>query len=60
MGNKSTSGIFVPVVQVVRQVMGKKEFNKLRGKGISLHSQGKEMCISFHVLCQTVLNADKH
>ena len=32
-------GIFAPVVRVVRSVMGVKAFNKLRGKGIQLHSQ---------------------
>ena len=32
-------GIFAPLVRVVRSVMGVKAFNKLRGKGIQLHSQ---------------------
>ena len=40
MGNKSGKGPFTPVVIVVRNVMGKKEFNQFRGKAISLHSQG--------------------
>ncbi len=40
MGNKSTSGIFVPLVKLVRAAVGKSQFNQLRGKGISLHSQG--------------------
>ena len=40
MGNKSTSGIFVPAVKLVRAAVGKAKFNQLRGKGISLHSQG--------------------
>ncbi len=40
MGNKSGTGPFTPIVIVVRNVMGKKEFNQLRGKAISLHSQG--------------------
>lgn len=45
MGNKSTSGPFMPLVIVVRNAMGEKEFNKLRGKGISLHSQViKDFC----------------
>merc|ERR1712023_506102 len=39
MGNPNTTGIFAPVVRVVRSVMGVKSFNKLRGKGIQLHSQ---------------------
>ncbi|BDA44252.1 Protein PROTON GRADIENT REGULATION 5, chloroplastic [Coccomyxa sp. Obi] len=39
MGNKSGTGPFTPLVIVVRNVMGKKEFNQLRGKAISLHSQ---------------------
>ena len=41
MGNKSGSGPFTPVVIVVRNAMGKKEFNQFRGKAISLHSQGE-------------------
>lgn len=41
MGNKSTTGPFMPLVIVVRNAVGEKEFNKLRGKGISLHSQGE-------------------
>ena len=40
MGNKSGAGPFTPVVVVVRNAMGKKEFNQFRGKAISLHSQG--------------------
>lgn len=39
MGNKSTSGIFVPLVKLTRAAIGQKQFNQLRGKGISLHSQ---------------------
>lgn len=41
MGNKATGGPFAPLVVVVRGVVGEKEFNKLRGKAISLHSQGE-------------------
>jgi hypothetical protein len=41
MGNKSPDGPFTPLVIVVRNVMGKKDFNQLRGKAISLHSQGE-------------------
>jgi hypothetical protein len=40
MGNKGAGGPFAPLVVVVRNVVGEKEFNKLRGKAISLHSQG--------------------
>ena len=40
MGNKSTSGPFVPLVKLTRAALGNKQFNQLRGKGISLHSQG--------------------
>jgi hypothetical protein len=47
MGNKSGSGPFTPVVVVVRNIMGKKDFNQLRGKAISLHSQG-EHCRAWH------------
>jgi hypothetical protein len=41
MGNKATGGPFAPLVVVVRNVVGEKDFNKLRGKAISLHSQGE-------------------
>lgn len=41
MGNKASGGPFSPLVVVVRNAMGEKEFNKLRGKAISLHSQGE-------------------
>lgn len=45
MGNKATGGPFSPLVQVTRNVVGEKDFNKLRGKAISLHSQViKEFC----------------
>lgn len=45
MGNKATGGPFAPLVVVVRNIVGDKEFNKLRGKAISLHSQViKEFC----------------
>jgi hypothetical protein len=39
MGNKGENGPFAPLVRVVRNVMGTKEFNQFRGKMISLHSQ---------------------
>lgn len=32
-------GIFTPAVIVVRAIIGKQRFEKLRGKGIALHSQ---------------------
>ncbi|XP_059653166.1 protein PROTON GRADIENT REGULATION 5, chloroplastic-like [Cornus florida] len=32
-------GVFVPVVVVTRDIIGKKQFNQLRGKAIALHSQ---------------------
>lgn len=40
MGNKHEGkGIFAPLVVLARNILGKKEFNQLRGKGIALHSQ---------------------
>jgi hypothetical protein len=39
MGNKGDGGPFSPLVVVIRDAVGAKEFNKLRGKAISLHSQ---------------------
>jgi len=42
MGNKATGGPFAPLVVVVRNAMGAKEFNMFRGKAISLHSQGEK------------------
>jgi len=40
MGNKNEGrGVFAPVVVLARNVLGKKQFNQLRGKGIALHSQ---------------------
>lgn len=44
-GNKGENGIFAPIVRVTRDAMGTKEFNQLRGKAISLHSQViKDFC----------------
>jgi hypothetical protein len=40
LGNKGAGGPFAPLVVVVRNIVGEKEFNKLRGKAISVHSQG--------------------
>lgn len=42
MGNKASGGPFAPLVVAVRNVMGKKEFNKFRGQAISLHSQSMD------------------
>jgi hypothetical protein len=39
-GNPGSNGPFAPLVRVVRDAMGVKEFNQFRGKMISLHSQG--------------------
>ena len=66
MGNKSGSGPFTPIVVVVRNAMGKKEFNQFRGKAISLHSQGEHLrhasilacaCMLLHqpTVCQDVI-----
>eukprot|EP01023_Acetabularia_acetabulum_P022973 TRINITY_DN2255_c0_g1_i1.p4 TRINITY_DN2255_c0_g1~~TRINITY_DN2255_c0_g1_i1.p4 ORF type:complete len:127 (-),score=10.59 TRINITY_DN2255_c0_g1_i1:285-665(-) len=45
MGNKATNGPFAPLVRVTRAAVGQKDFNKIRGKAISLHSQViKEFC----------------
>lgn len=45
MGNKASGGPFAPLVGLVRNAIGEKEFNQLRGKGISLHSQViKDFC----------------
>ncbi|GMH38585.1 hypothetical protein BSKO_06469 [Bryopsis sp. KO-2023] len=45
MGNKATTGPFAPLVRVARDVVGKKKFNQLRGKAISIHSNViKEFC----------------
>lgn len=41
-GNKGSTGPFAPIVVVVRNAMGMKEFNQFRGKAISLHSQGEQ------------------
>eukprot|EP00877_Chromochloris_zofingiensis_P003997 jgi/Chrzof1/13599/Cz08g03220.t1 len=45
LGNKAAGGPFSPMVAIVRSAVGEKEFNKLRGKAISLHSQViKDFC----------------
>ena len=38
-GNANSSGLFAPLVIVTRDIVGKKQFNKFRGKAIQLHSQ---------------------
>ena len=38
-GKQAKFGVFSPVVYAVKAAMGEGDFNKLRGKGISLHSQ---------------------
>ncbi|KAM0941917.1 putative protein PROTON GRADIENT REGULATION 5 [Dioscorea sansibarensis] len=38
-GKDSTKGIFAPLVVFARNVLGRKTFNKLRGKAIAIHSQ---------------------
>jgi len=52
MGNNATTGPFAPLVRVVRNVMGDKDFNNLRGKAISLHSQ------VIKVFCSNAIGAD--
>lgn len=49
-GNEYETGVFSPLVVVVRNVMGVKEFNQFRGKAISLHSQVSVSGCSFHPL----------
>ena len=40
MGNiNEGKGLFAPLVVVTRNIVGKKQFNQLRGKAIALHSQ---------------------
>eukprot|EP00850_Spirogloea_muscicola_P019837 SM000200S05827 [mRNA] locus=s200:199345:199569:+ [translate_table: standard] len=40
MGNPNAGkGVFAPIVVLARNVIGQKQFNQLRGKGIALHSQ---------------------
>jgi len=44
-GNPGSNGPFAPLVRVTRNIIGTKDFNKLRGKAISLHSQViKDFC----------------
>jgi hypothetical protein len=39
MGNMAKFGIFSPAVLAAKTVLGQEKLNKIRGKGISLHSQ---------------------
>ena len=39
MGNNAPTGPFTPIVLFGKQLLGEKTFNKIRGKGISIHSQ---------------------
>jgi len=38
-GNANENGIFAPIVRVVKEAVGVKRFNQIRGKAIALHSQ---------------------
>lgn len=45
MGGSSAGGPFSPLVKATRAAMGAKDFNKLRGQGIAMHSQViKDFC----------------
>ena len=46
-GNSATSGPFAPLVRATRGVVGQKDFNKFRGKAISLHSQVRARLLPF-------------
>jgi len=49
-GNANSSGLFAPLVIVTRDIVGKKQFNKFRGKAIQLHSQViGEFCKEFGI-----------
>jgi len=52
-GKVAKFGIFSPAVYVVKAAVGEKELNKLRGKGISYHSQvfGNKVKVSAVILC---------
>lgn len=41
-GNANADGLFSPLVVFTRDIVGKKRFNKFRGKAIQLHSQVRE------------------
>ncbi len=51
MGNNAPEGPFTPIVLAGKVVLGEKLFNKIRGKGISIHSQViTEFCEDFGTL----------
>jgi hypothetical protein len=57
MGNKNAGkGIFAPVVVVTRNIVGVKQFNQLRGKGIALHSQVRSSQVLLFALCSDNAN----
>ena len=39
MGKMAKYGIFSPAVDFAKKLLGEKQLNKLRGQGITLHSQ---------------------
>jgi len=47
MGKMAKFGIFSPVVLAAKNLLGEKELNKLRGQGITLHSQVHDSLSSF-------------
>jgi hypothetical protein len=53
MGNiNEGKGLFAPLVVVTRNIVGKKQFNQLRGKAIALHSQVIPLIpLSFFLSC---------
>lgn len=54
MGNNAPEGPFTPIVLAGKVVLGEKTFNKIRGKGISIHSQViTEFCEDFGARCHT-------
>ena len=58
-GNKGEGGPFAPLVVVIRNAMGTKEFNQLRGKAISLHSQGEYWAEVGGASCETAAAAGR-
>jgi hypothetical protein len=53
-GLQAKDGIFSPAVRAARFVLGDKNLNKLRGKGISLHSQTiTRFCTDFDLSSNT-------
>ena len=56
MANTAESGIFSPIVVVVKKALGQKQFNQVRGKAISLHSQGAQLSGSCMSHCRYLLH----